>query len=49
MSTVHSSGYPNDMEIVSGVTYARNGLLGATFFVNAVWSIMTKALLGVIS
>ena len=40
--------YPSDMEIVAGVTDAWNDLLGATFVVNAVWNIRTKALLGVI-
>ncbi len=40
--------YPNDMEIVSGVTDAWNDLLGSNFVVNAVWNIRTRALLGVL-
>ena len=40
--------YPNDMELVAGVTDAWNDLLGSNFVVNAVWSIRTRALLGVI-
>ena len=40
--------YPNDMELVSGVTEAWSDLLGSNFVVNVVWNIRTKALLGVI-
>lgn len=41
--------YPSDMELVAAVSDAWHNLIGSTFFVNAVWSLRAKELLGVIS
>lgn len=41
--------YPSDMELVAAVSDAWHDLNGSTFFVNAVWNLRTKELLGVIS
>jgi hypothetical protein len=40
--------YPNDMELAAAVSDAWQDLHRSTFFVNAVWNIRTKTLLGVI-
>jgi hypothetical protein len=41
--------YPSDMELVAAVSDAWHDLTGSTFFVNAVWNLRTKELLGAIS
>ena len=40
--------YPSDMELVAAVSDAWHDLTGSTFFVNAVWNLRTKELLGAI-
>ena len=40
--------YPNDMELASAVTHAWNELHNAHLLANAVWSIRTKGLFGVV-
>lgn len=40
--------YPNDMDLAAAVGHAWEDLQGATFFVNAVWHIYTKHLLGIL-
>lgn len=41
--------YPSDMELAAAASDAWHDLIGSTFFVNAVWSLRAKELLGVIS
>jgi len=43
-----TSLYSNDMDLTAAVGHAWNDLLGATFFVNAVWNLRTKQMLGII-
>ena len=41
--------YPTDMELVAAVSDAWHDLTGSAFFINAVWHLRTKELLGAIS
>jgi hypothetical protein len=40
--------YPNNMDLVAAVADAWHDLIESTFFVNAVWNLRTKELLGVV-
>jgi hypothetical protein len=40
--------YPNDMELAAAVADAWHDLNGSTFFVNAVWNLRTKEMLGIV-
>jgi hypothetical protein len=41
--------YPNDVELASAVTRAWNELSGAHLLANAIWSIRTKRLFGIVA